>query len=140
MVRVRESKSFFTCVRCPSICPSRYLLLNHWAEFNQTRYITSPHGKGAREQIIFYVRPLSVHLSVTVSPPKPLGGIQPNMLQHLPSWLGCARATLYSVRPSGICPSGYLLNHWAEFNQTCYTTSPNSKCVSQSKSVRPSCY
>ena len=29
-----------------SICPSNYILLNHWAEFNQTCYITVPCGKG----------------------------------------------------------------------------------------------
>ena len=29
-----------------SVCLSHYLLLNHWAEFYQTCYITSPHGKG----------------------------------------------------------------------------------------------
>ena len=72
-------------VRRPSTCPSRYLLLNHWAELNQTYYITSPHGKGVREQY-FSVRPLSVHLSVMLSPPKPLDRIQPNLLNHCPSW------------------------------------------------------
>ena len=49
MVRVCES-NIFACVRRPFICPSRYLLLNHQVEFNQTCYITSPHGKGVREQ------------------------------------------------------------------------------------------
>ena len=55
-----------------SACLSRYLLLNHWAEFYQTCYITSPHGKGVREQHYFSVRlsvHLSVHLSVKLSPP-----------------------------------------------------------------------
>ena len=32
-----------------SICSSRYLLLNHWAEFNQTCYMTSLHDKDVRE-------------------------------------------------------------------------------------------
>ena len=40
------------------------------------------------------VSPLSIHLSVTLSP-KPLGVIQPNLLHHFPSWLGCVRATLF---------------------------------------------
>ena len=78
---VRE-QHFFLCVRRASICPSR-LLLNHFAEFNQTCYITSPHGKA---NIIFpFVRLPSVHLFVTLSPPKPLGGIQQNLLHHFPS-------------------------------------------------------
>ena len=86
-VRVCESNTIFSCIR-PSMrplsnCPSRYLQ-NHRTEFNQTCDITSPVGKGAREQQYFSARPSSVHLSVTLSPPKPLGGIQPNLLHHLP--------------------------------------------------------
>ena len=63
---------FCVCV-CPcvchhSICPSCYCLLNHWAEFNQTCYITSPHGKGVWEQHYFSVHPSYhasfIHLSV----------------------------------------------------------------------------
>ena len=80
---VRE-QHFFLCVCRLSICQSRYLLLNHWAEFNQTCYITSPHGKGV--QHYFSVHPLSIHLSIMLSPPKPPGGIQPNLLPHFPSW------------------------------------------------------
>ena len=126
MVRVCESNIIFLCVRRTSICPSRYLLLNHWAEFNQTCYITFPHGKGVREQHYFSVRPSNVHLSVALSPPKPLGGIQPNLLHHFPSHgKGMREQHYFSVRPS-ICPSCYLLlNHRAEFNQTCYITSPH---------------
>ena len=79
MVRVYESNIIFPCVRRPTICPSHYLLLNHWAELNQTCFITSSHGKDVREQHYFSVRPsvhpASVHLSVTQSPPKPLSGI-----------------------------------------------------------------
>ena len=71
-----------SCVSRPSTCLLRYLLLNHWAEFNQTCYITSPHGKGCAREQLFSVRPTSVHLSVMLSPPKPLGGIQPNLLYH----------------------------------------------------------
>ena len=87
---VREQYFMRLCVRRPSICLSRYLLLNHWAEFNQTCYTTFPHGKGVREQHYFSVRSSvclsSVHLSVTLSPPKPLGRIQPKLLHHFPSW------------------------------------------------------
>ena len=59
---------------CQSICPSRYHLLNHWAEFYQTCYISFPHGKVVLEQHYFSVRP-SVRASVTLYPPKQLGGI-----------------------------------------------------------------
>ena len=83
----REQHSF-------SARPSVYLsvtsisvthLLNHWAEFYQTCFITSPHGKGMREQHYFIHAPV-VHASVTLFPLKPLGGIQPNLLHHFPSW------------------------------------------------------
>ena len=36
-----------------SVHPSHYLLLNQWAEYNQTCYMTTPHGKDVREQYIF---------------------------------------------------------------------------------------
>ena len=121
----------------PSIrCLSRYLL-NHWAEFYQPCYITSPHGKGVQEQYYISVHLSPVYLSVTLSPPKPLGGIQPNLQHHFPSWFGCARATLFFH--VSICPSVHhlsiyllrylLLNHWAEFSQTCYITYPHGKGV-----------
>ena len=83
-VREQHYFSVRSSVR-PSICLSRYLLLNHWVEFNQTWHITSFHSNEAREQHYFSMRPSCVHLSVTLSPPKPLGGIQPNLLHHFPS-------------------------------------------------------
>ena len=92
------------CVRRPSICSSRYLLLNYLAEFNQTCYITCPYDKSVQEHHYFSVRSASVQRSVTLSPPKPLGRIQPNMLHHVPLWLGCARATLFFC-PFGVRPS-----------------------------------
>ena len=93
-----------------SVCLSRYLLLNHWAEFYPTCYITSPHGMGVREQHYFSVHPSVcasfVRLSITLSaPPKPLVGIEPNLLHHFPSCSECARATLFfsaSVRSSSV--------------------------------------
>ena len=146
---MREQHYFSVCpsVRRPSICMSCCLLLNHGAKFNQTGYITPPPPstsscKGVREQHYFSVRPSSVHLSVTLSPPKPLGGIQPNLLHHFPSWQGCATATLFlplSVWRLSICPSRYLLNQWAEFNQTCYLTSPHGKGVGEQVHLSP-CY
>ena len=130
----------------PSVCTSRYLLLNNWAEVYQTCYITYPHSKGVQEQNYFSVRPSSVHLSVSLNPPKPLGGMQPNLLHHFPSWLECARATLFfrvSVRPCVRRPSIYLsryllLKHWAEFNQTCYIISPHCKGVREQHFFRAS--
>ena len=61
-----------------SFRPSRYLLLKRWAECNQTCYITFSRGMGVQEQHFCPVRPFvrqSVHLCVTLSPPKPLSGI-----------------------------------------------------------------
>ena len=39
----------------PSICQSGYLP-NHWAKFNQTCFMTCPHGKGVWEQHYFSLR------------------------------------------------------------------------------------
>ena len=119
------------CVRRPPICPSRYLLLNHLAEFYQTCYITSPHGKGVREQHYFSVRPSFVHLSVTLSPPRPLGGIQPNLLErHYFS-------VRQSVRPASVHLSVKLSSKPLGGNyQTCCMISPHGKGVGEQ--VRPS--
>ena len=38
-----------------SVRPSHYVLLNHWAEFIKTSYMTSPRSKGVREQVCLYV-------------------------------------------------------------------------------------
>ena len=95
MVRVCES-NIFPCVRRPSICPSRYLLLSHRAEFNQTCYITSPHGKGVREQHNF----LCVRSSVRASVVRP--SVCHPILLHL-LMVRVARATFFRasvVRPS----------------------------------------
>ena len=67
MVRVCESNVNFSCVHCPSICSSRYLLLNQLAEFNQTCYITFPHSKDVREQHYYSVRPSVWRLSICPS-------------------------------------------------------------------------
>ena len=126
MVRVCESHTIFLCVRRPCICPTRYLLLNHYTKFNQTCYITSLNVKDVREKHYFSVRPLSVHLSVM---PSPNHWAAFNQTCYITSPHG------KGVRPS-ISPSCYLLlNHWAKFNQTCYMTSHHGK---ESKSVRPS--
>ena len=49
-------------------------------------YITSPHSKCVREQHYFSVSPCVCCPSVTLSPSKPLGRTQPNLLHHFPSW------------------------------------------------------
>ena len=33
--------------------------------------------------------------------------------------------------PSGVGPTGYHLNHWAESNQACYMTSPHGQDVEE---------
>ena len=104
-----------------TIRPSCYLL-NHWAEFYQTCYITSPHSKGVPEEN-YLSMPLSVHLSSTLSPPKLLGRIQTHSITS-PHGKGESNIIFLCVLPPSICLSSYLLNHWAEFNQTCYITSP----------------
>ena len=93
-VRVCESNIFFfLCsilpfVHRPFICPSRYLLLNNWAEFNQTCYITFPHGKGKRELNYIIVHP-SFRVSIvraSVRHPYSHWADQPNLLHDFPSW------------------------------------------------------
>ena len=68
-----------------SICQSYYLLLNSWVEFYQTCYITSTHGKCVHYFSVhaFVIHPF-IHLFVTLSLPKPVHGIQPNLLHHCP--------------------------------------------------------
>ena len=60
MVRVCESNIHFPCVRLcihrPSICLSRYLLLNHSTKFNQNCCITFPYEKGVQEQYYLPLR------------------------------------------------------------------------------------
>ena len=139
MVRVCKSNIIFLClhpwVRRPSICLSHYLLLNHCAEFNETCYITSPPGKVVWKQRYFAMCPLSVHLSIMLSPHKPLGGIQPNVLAtSLPLMIKVCESNIFflCVHCPSICPSPYLLlTHWAEFNQTCFITSPHGKGVQE---------
>ena len=53
-----ESNIIFSSV-CPSVHPSRYLLLNHWTEFNKSCYISSPRDRGARRIFSFHFSPLS---------------------------------------------------------------------------------
>ena len=104
-------------------------------------------------KIIFpYVSPSmcasSDHLSVTLSP-KPLDGIQPNLLHHSPHGKDVREQHFFwFIRHPSLCPARcLLLNHWAEFNQTCYIISPHSKGVREQhyfpvclSGVSPSCY
>ena len=131
MVRLCESNIIFPCMPHPSICPSGYLLLNHWTEFSQTCYITSPHGMVVWEQHYFSVRASSVHLFVTLSSPKPLGGIQPTCYMTSPHGKVVWEQHYFSFGPLSVHMSitYLLLNHWVEFNQTCYITSPHGMVV-----------
>ena len=43
---------FYQSVR-PSVCPSRYLLLNRWTKFNQIWCVSCSHGKGVQLHIFF---------------------------------------------------------------------------------------
>ena len=98
---VCKSNIIFPCVH-PSVCLSSVHLPvtqsppKPQGGIQLNFYITSSHGKGVREYMLFFsvtVNPCvrRPSISVALSPPKPLGGIQPNF----PSWQGCARATLF---------------------------------------------
>ena len=51
----------------PSFCSSHYLLLNHWAEFKQTCYMNSCHGKGVHKQVCPSVHPSFLHAISKIS-------------------------------------------------------------------------
>ena len=117
------------CIRHLSIYPSCYFLLNHWAEFNQTCYITSPYGKGVPEQHYFSVRPSSVHLSIALSPPKTTGWNLIKLATSLPLMVRVCKSNIFFVcvcvhlcvhlclcHPSIMLSPPKDLNHWVEFN------------------------
>ena len=60
MVRLCESNIINTSVWHPAICPSRYLLLNHWVKFDGTCYMTSLMVRVCESNIIC---PSSISLS-----------------------------------------------------------------------------
>ena len=103
MVSVCESSITFLCVNIPFICLSHYLL-NHWAEFNQSCYITSPHGKVVRKQHHFTVRPSYLCLSVSLFSPKQLGGSNLSCYITSPHGKGVREHYYFYIRP----PSVYL--------------------------------
>ena len=115
----------------PSVYLSCYLLLNHWAEFYQNCYNTSPHGKGVREQYYFSIclsaYPSSVRLSIM---------LDLNCYTTLPHGTGMPEQHYWSIRPSRYL----LLNHWAEFNQTYYIISPHRKDMQHYFSMHPFVY
>ena len=94
IVSLCESNIIFLCVRpClrhPSICP--HAISSYTTRRNSTNLATSlpPMVRVCESNIFMCVRPSlrlsSVHMSVTLTPSKPLGGIQPNLLHHFPSW------------------------------------------------------
>ena len=78
---------------CPSVHPSIHPSVHHAISSlttgrNCTSYISPPIVRVCESSIIFLcvhlsVHLSSVHLSVVLSPPEPLGRIQPNLLHHL---------------------------------------------------------
>ena len=73
MVRVCESNIIFPCFRRPSIYPSCYLL-NHWRESTKLATSLPLMVRVCESNNIFpSVYPASVHLSVVLFSPKPLG-------------------------------------------------------------------
>ena len=109
MVWVCENNIIFPCVWCPSICPSRSLILNHWAEFNTTCYMTSPHSKGGQKQYYFTVRSAGVLPSVCHA-------IFSNPLNHLvhdfPLWYfkGVLEQHFFSMHPFILRPTSVHLS------------------------------
>ena len=53
---LKKSWGYCNCL-CPSVHPSRYLLLNHWTEFNQIWCVSCSHKWGVQLHI-FWRRPL----------------------------------------------------------------------------------
>ena len=84
-------------------------------------YITYPHGKGGMSNIIFLC---ARHLSISS---KPLGGLQSNLLfLHFPLTVRVCESNIIfcaCIIHQYIGRSRFLLNNWAEFNQTCYMSS-----------------
>ena len=97
-VRLYESNIIFPCVR-PFVRASivrpfvRHTISSLTTGRNSTKLATSLPLM-IRVWCSKSVLSSFVHLSVTLSPPKPLCGIQPNLLHRFPSWLGCARASI----------------------------------------------
>ena len=79
------------------------------------------------------VCPASVHLSVTLSFPKPQwhwAEFNQTCYINSPYGKGVREQHIFlraSFRRPSICPSCYLLNHWTEFNKTCYMTSHHGR-------------
>ena len=123
-----------------SIRPSRNLLLNHRAEFNQTCYMTSPHGKGVQEQhYVSSIRPSVQRPSICLSCYLFLNHwMEFNQTCYMTSLMVryCESNIIFppSIHLASVCQSiclshCLLPNHWVEFNQTCYMISPHGKGV-----------
>ena len=128
---VRDQQYFFLCrqfVVSPFIRHS--LFLNQGAEFNQTCYVTFPHSKDVQEQHYFSMHP-SVCLSITLSS-LTTGWNSAKLTALLPLIVRVCKNNIIflCVCCLSICLLCCLLrSHWAEFNQTCYITSPHGKAV-----------
>ena len=96
---VREQHYFFVrpSVHASVVRPSvlHAITSNHWTDSTKLATSLPIMVSVARATLFFSVRPSFIHLTVTLSIPKQVGGIQPNLLHLFPSWQGCARATLF---------------------------------------------
>ena len=121
-----------------SVRPSCCLLLNHLVEFNQTCYMTSPHGMGGRLPHYFPVHPSGPSCCLLLNHWVEFNQICYMTFSH---GKGLREQYYFSIRCPAICPSCYSLpNHWVEFDQTCYMASFHCKGVREwvCPSVRPS--
>ena len=87
-----------------------------------TKFQLNPtYGKGVREQHYLSMHLLSVHLSVMLSPPKPLGGIQPNCYITTPHGWGVREQHYFSVCLSVLKVSRKYLKQFSSYRVDTYT-------------------
>ena len=95
---------------------AHHRLLNHWAQFNRTCYITSPHNKGVRKQYCFpCVRRLSICLTRYLLLTARRNSTKP--VTSIPLMVMVCKSNISCVRRLSVCPSRYLLNHCAELTK-----------------------
>ena len=129
----------------PSICPSRYLLLNLLVELNQTCYMTDSQRKSVQKQRCFFVRPSVRRSSICLSRYLILNHwVEFNQTCYIisPRDKDCESDIFFpfGARPSSVCP---IVRHafssqTTELNLTKLATSlPFMVKVCESESVRP---
>ena len=108
MESVCESNIILLSVHLASLHLSFMLSLpKHWVEFNQTYYMTSPHGKGVQEQHYFTIRLVSRHPFIC-----PSGYLLQN---HWVDFYKVATELPFMVREcegDSVCPLVMLLATW----------------------------